>query len=337
MKVANVFQQKKVTTFILLSLLLVMAFASSIIFGQTPISAEEAVRSFTSFDQNLTSHIVVRYDRLPRAVIGTVVGAGLAVSGTLMQAMTRNPMASPSIFGINNGAIFFIVVGMVFFSVSSLVSLMWLAFAGAALAALIVYILGSLGRDGLTPVKIVLAGAAISALFQSYTQGILVFDEAGLQDVLFWLAGSVSGRTLDMLIPVLPFIVTAMITALLMGRAINLLVTGDDIAKGMGQNILLIKAAMGAIVVVLAGSSVAIVGAVGFIGLVIPHIARFFAGTDYRWILPYSAILGAFLLVGADVAARLVIRPQEVPIGVMTAIIGGPFFIYIARRGLKSL
>ncbi len=286
MKGANVFQQKKVTTFILLSLLLVIAFVSSIIFGQTPVSLKEAVRSFTSFDENATSHIVVQFDRLPRAVIATVVGAGLAVSGTLMQAMTRNPMASPSIFGINNGAIFFIVIGMVFFSVSSLVSLMWLAFAGATVAALIVYILGSLGRDGMTPIKIVLAGAAISALFQSYTQGILVFDEAGLQDVLFWLAGSVSGRTLDMLMPVLPFIATAMIAALLMGKAINLLVTGDDIAKGMGQNILLVKAFMGVIVVVLAGSSVAIVGAVGFIGLVIPHIARYFAGTDYRWILP---------------------------------------------------
>jgi iron complex transport system permease protein len=337
MKENNLFQRMKFLTFILLILLSLISFAASILFGQTPVTLGESVRSFTSFDENSTAHIVVLNDRLPRAVIGSVVGAGLAVSGTLMQAVTRNPMASPSIFGINNGAIFFIVIGMVFFSVSSLTTLMWLAFAGAAAAAFIVYVLGSLGRDGLTPVKIVLAGAAISALFQSYTQGILVFDEAGLQDVLFWLAGSISGRTLDMLLPVLPFISVALFTALFMGKAINLLVTGDDIAKGMGQNVVIVKALMGVIVVVLAGSSVAVVGAVGFVGLVVPHIARFLAGNDYRWILPFSALTGAVLLVSADVAARLIIMPQEVPIGVMTALIGGPFFIYIARRGLKSL
>lgn len=320
-----------------LCLILVVAFISSIIVGQTPISMGQAVDSFLNYNESVTEHVVVRNDRLPRAVIAAVIGACLAIAGALMQALTRNPLASPSIFGINTGAIFFVVVGVVFFSISSLQHLMWFAFLGATIAALLVYFLGSLGRDGLTPIKIVLAGAAISALFQSYTQAILVMNEAGLQDVLFWLAGSISGRTLDMLLPVLPFMISSLIVALFMGKAINLLITGDDIAKGMGQKVWLVKVAMGVIVVLLAGSSVAVVGSVGFIGLVIPHIARAFTGNDYRWLLPFAAILGAVLLLMADVVARLLIMPQEVPIGVMTAIIGAPFFIYIAKRGVTKL
>ncbi len=330
-------KDRKAFVFLLLLIGFVLAFAASLVFGQTPVTVEQAVHSFLSYDKNSTEHIVVRSDRLPRAVIASVTGASLAVAGALMQALTKNPLASPSIFGVNQGAIFTVVIGIVFFSVTSLASLAGLAFLGAAAAAVIVYFLGSLGRDGLTPVKIVLAGAAISALFQSYTQGILVLDEAGLQDVLFWLAGSVSGRTLEMLQPVLPFIGSAIVASMFIGKAINLLVTGEDIAKGMGQHVAALKAFMGLLVVLLAGSSVAVVGAVGFIGLVIPHAARFFAGNDYRWLLPIAALLGAVLLVAADVLARLLIMPQEVPIGVMTAMIGGPFFVFIARKGVSGV
>lgn len=321
----------------MLLILFCVAFIASIVFGQTPISFEKALSSFTDFDDESTEHIIIQSDRLPRAVIGTVIGASLAVAGALMQALTKNPLASPSTFGINQGAIFFVVVGVVFLSISSLIHLTGIAFLGAAVAALVVYFLGSLGRNGLTPIKIVLAGAAISALFQSYTQAILVLNETGLQDVLFWLAGSISGRTLEMLLPVLPFIGSAMLVALFMGKAVNLLSTGDDIAKGMGQNVKVVKGVMGTIVVLLAGSSIAVVGSVGFIGLVIPHIARFFAGHDYRWVIPFSALLGAVLLLAADVLARILIMPQEVPIGVMTALVGGPFFVYIARRGVSKL
>ncbi|RKL67339.1 iron-siderophore ABC transporter permease [Salipaludibacillus neizhouensis] len=327
----------KILTLAVMVLIFVLAFISSIIVGQTPISVVQAIDSFLNYNEAVTEHVVVLKDRLPRAVIGAVIGACLAIAGALMQALTKNPLASPSIFGINTGAIFFVVVGIVFFSVSSLQYLMWFAFLGATIAAIFVYFLGSIGRDGLTPIKILLAGAAISALFQSYTQAILVMNEAGLQDVLFWLAGSISGRTLDMLLPVLPFMIISIITALFMGKAINLLITGDDIAKGMGQKVWLVKVVMGVIVVFLAGSSVAVVGAVGFIGLVIPHIARAFTGNDYRWLLPFAAVLGAVLLLLADVVARLLIMPQEVPIGVMTAIIGAPFFIYIAKRGVTKL
>ncbi|WP_017728887.1 FecCD family ABC transporter permease [Halalkalibacterium ligniniphilum] len=318
-------------------LLLIGSFISSIIFGRTPITIDHAIEAFLNYDSNSIEHMIIYTERLPRAVIATVVGASLAVAGALMQALTRNPLASPSIFGINAGAVFFIVLAVVFFSISSLIHLMWYAFFGAAISAIIVYFLGSIGRDGLTPIKIVLAGTAITALFVSFTQAILVLNETGLQDVLFWLAGSVSGRTLEMLIPILPFILVAGVISMFMGRAVNLLTTGDDIAKGMGQNIVLVKCVMGIIIVLLAGGSVAVVGAVGFIGLVVPHIARAFVGNDYRWVIPYSAVLGAVLLLSADVVARLVIMPREVPIGVITAFIGGPFFVYIARKGVSKI
>ncbi|MDP9702394.1 iron complex transport system permease protein [Paenibacillus intestini] len=316
---------------------MLVAATASMILGRTPITFHMLWDAVQSYDETLVEHVVLLTERLPRTIIAAVVGASLAVAGGLMQALTRNPLASPSVFGINAGAIFFIVIAVVVLSVSSLTTMMWFGFAGAAISAAIVYGLGSLGRDGLTPIKIILAGTAISALFASFTQAILVLDGTGLQDVLFWLAGSVSGRTLEMLYPVLPYMAVAAVVSLFMGRAINLLLTGDDIAKGMGQNVLLVKVMMGIVTVVLAGGSVAVAGSIGLVGLVVPHIMRAFVGNDYRWLVPYCFLGGAILLMSADVVARLVIMPQEVPLGVMTALIGGPFFIYIARKGVTKI
>lgn len=320
-----------------LLVLLAAAGAASLIYGRTEITVSTAVEAFKHYDEESTPHIVLRTERLPRTVIAAVVGASLAVAGALMQALTRNPLASPSVFGINAGAIFFIVLANVLLSVSSLNAMMWFGFTGAAIAAAVVYALGSIGRDGLTPIKVVLAGTAISALFSSFTQAVLVLDGTGLQEVLFWLAGSVSGRTLEMLYPVLPYMAAGALAALFMGRAINLLLTGDDIAKGMGQNVVLVKTAMGVITVLLAGGAVAVAGSIGLVGLVVPHIMRTWVGNDYRWLIPYSLIGGAVLLLLADVAARLIILPEELPLGIMTALIGGPFFVYIARKGVTKI
>lgn len=320
-----------------LLVLLAAAGAASMIYGRTEITVSTAVEAFKHYDGESTPHIVLRTERLPRTVIAAVVGASLAVAGALMQALTRNPLASPSVFGINAGAIFFIVLANVVLSVSSLNTMMWFGFTGAAIAAAVVYALGSIGRDGLTPIKVVLAGTAITALFSSFTQAVLVLDGTGLQEVLFWLAGSVSGRTLEMLYPVLPYMAAGALAALFMGRAINLLLTGDDIAKGMGQNVVLVKTAMGAATVLLAGGAVAVAGSIGLVGLVVPHIMRTWVGNDYRWLIPYSLIGGAVLLLLADVTARLIILPEELPLGIMTALIGGPFFVYIARKGVTKI
>jgi iron complex transport system permease protein len=253
-----------------------------------------------------------------------------------MQALTRNPLASPGIFGINAGAVFFVVLAMSFFSISSLTQYMWMAFIGSGVAAVMVYFLGSLGRDGLSPIKIVLAGAAITALFVSLTQGLLVITEQNLEGVLFWLAGSVAGRTLEMLEPILPFMAVAWAVALFLGHPVNILTSGEDVAKGLGQQTILVKTLMALVIVILAGGSVAVGGSIGFIGLIVPHIVRGLVGINYRWIIPYCAFMGASLLLLADVTARFLIRPQEVPIGVMTALIGTPFFISITRRGFSK-
>ncbi|MUG21429.1 iron chelate uptake ABC transporter family permease subunit [Paenibacillus macerans] len=329
--------KSKIAGLAALLVLLAAAGAASMIYGRTEITVSTAVEAFKHYDGESTPHIVLRTERLPRTVIAAVVGASLAVAGALMQALTRNPLASPSVFGINAGAIFFIVLANVVLSVSSLNTMMWFGFTGAAIAAAVVYALGSIGRDGLTPIKVVLAGTAITALFSSFTQAVLVLDGTGLQEVLFWLAGSVSGRTLEMLYPVLPYMAAGALAALFMGRAINLLLTGDDIAKGMGQNVVLVKTAMGAATVLLAGGAVAVAGSIGLVGLVVPHIMRTWVGNDYRWLIPYSLIGGAVLLLLADVTARLIILPEELPLGIMTALIGGPFFVYIARKGVTKI
>ncbi|QHA93942.1 iron ABC transporter permease [Bacillus sp. N1-1] len=322
---------------IVIGLLLVMILmVASVVYGLTSITWATAWRAFTQFDGS-NAHIIIIENRVPRALIGAAVGASLAVAGALMQAITRNPLASPSILGVNAGASFVIVIAVTFFSVSSLTTFSWLAFLGAAFASILVYVLGSLGREGLTPMKLTLAGAAMAAMFSSLTQGMLVLNEKALEDVLFWLAGSIEGRSLAMLYSVLPYIGIGLIGALLISTKINTLVIGEDIAKGLGQRTLLVKAGAALFIVFLAGGSVAVAGPIGFIGIVVPHVARFFTGPDYRWVIPYSAILGAILLLSADIAARYVILPLEAPVGVLTAVIGTPFFIYIARREFKQL
>ncbi|WP_079479117.1 FecCD family ABC transporter permease [Halobacillus salinus] len=314
----------------------ILAALASLAFGKASISLAEVWGALVHFDPESTEHIIVRTSRLTRTLVAITIGASLAVAGTLMQALTRNPMAAPDLFGVNAGALFFIVFSATFFSVESLTNYMWIGFAGAFVASVFVYFLGSIGEDGLSPIRLVLAGAAISALFISFTQGMLVLDEQRMQSVLFWLSGSVAGRNMDMLLPVLPFVVISLIIAFLMGKPLNILMSGEDVAKNLGQNTLLLKLLAGAVIVLLAGGSVAIAGSIGFLGLVVPHIARGIAGPNYQWVLPLSGLLGATLLLLSDVAARLIIAPQEMPIGVMTALFGTPFFIYVARKGVKK-
>ncbi|AQQ54583.1 FecCD family ABC transporter permease [Planococcus lenghuensis] len=317
-----------------LLLVLVLIWAS-IIFGLTDVSSRMVIDSIYRFDQS-NEHIIIRDSRIPRAFIAAAVGASLAVAGTIMQGLTKNPLASPSIFGINAGASFFVVLGISFFGVASLNAFTWLAFTGAALAAAVVYICGSMGRDGLTPIRLTLAGAAVAALFSSLTQGMLTLDERALDQVLFWLAGSIEGRDLELLLAVLPYLAAGLLFALLMGRQMNVLAMGEDLATGLGQRTVFVKLFGAVIVVLLAGGSVAVAGPIGFVGIIIPHIARWLVGIDYRWVIPYSAILGALLLLAADIGARYIIMPAEVPVGVMTAAIGAPFFVWIARRGINE-
>jgi iron complex transport system permease protein len=325
------------TAGIVVGIALVILFAGcSVVYGYTEVGWQTVLESLTDFNGS-KEHIIVLENRIPRALIGAAVGVSLAIAGALLQGLTRNPLASPDIFGINAGAGFFIVLSATFFSVSSIHQFAWFAFFGATVSTVIVYLLGALGQGGLTPVKLTLAGASMWLLFASLTQGMLALNEKALEEVMFWLAGSVEGRKLEVLLAVLPYLAVGWLGALLVAGQMNVLLMGEDVAVSLGQRTVFVKILAGVVIVLLAGGSVAVAGPVGFVGVVIPHIARGLVGMDQRWVIPYSALLGAILLLLADIGARYVIMPNEVPVGVMTALIGTPFFVYIARRGLNRL
>ncbi|MCM3765842.1 iron ABC transporter permease [Neobacillus niacini] len=321
--------------FLIAIIVMLFLMGASIVFGYTDTTLQMAIDAFTN-NNGSNEHIIIETVRLPRALIASAVGASLAIAGALMQTLTKNPLAAPGIFGINAGAGFAVVAAITLFNVNNMQGFNALAFLGAAVAAISVYAIGSFGREGMTPMKLTLAGAAISAMFASFTQGLLVLDEALLDQVLFWLAGSVSGRKLETLISVLPYIGIGWVGALFISGKMNILAMGEDVAKGLGLNTGFIKIAIGVIVILLAGASVAVAGPIGFVGIVVPHLTRSIVGIDHRWVIPFAGVLGAILLLAADIAARYLLMPSEVPVGVMTAIIGTPFFIYIARRGFNA-
>ncbi|TDX32739.1 iron complex transport system permease protein [Modicisalibacter xianhensis] len=312
--------------------LVAAAFVASVMLGTTDIALSTFIDALLHYDPARVAHIIILTERLPRAVIAALVGASLAIAGALMQTMTRNPLASPSILGINAGAMFFVVVAVSLLPLHAPIDYVWAALLGALVAACLVVVL-SRGRQGeLSPLRVVLAGVAISAMFVSFSQGLLIIDQQSFESVLYWLAGSVSGRELSLVIPLLPLFGSALLLCALLVRHANALLLGDDMVKGLGMRAGTIKLLLGLVVILLAGSSVALAGMIGFVGLIVPHIARGIFGVDHRWLLPACALLGASLLLLADVASRFLMAPQDVPVGVMTALIGTPFFIHLARR-----
>nr|WP_233222892.1 iron ABC transporter permease [Chroococcidiopsis sp. CCALA 051] len=315
--------------------ILLICFVYSISLGAAEIPLAQILKSFSAFDGSY-NHLIVQTVRLPRSLMALLVGSSLAVSGALMQGLTRNPLADPGILGIESGAALAVVATIFLFGSSSLSVLTLAAMLGAAATAILVYFLGSLGRGGATPLNLTIAGAALTALISSLTTGILIVSQQTLEEIRFWLAGSLAGRDTDILLQVLPFIGVGLIVAFALGRQITTMSLGEDVAKGLGQQTAWVKIMTAIGVVLLAGSSVALAGPIGFIGLVVPHTVRFFIKADYRWILPYAAVVGATLLLVADVAARVLLKPQELPVGVMTAIVGAPFFVYLAKSKVRK-
>ncbi|CAN5116535.1 iron ABC transporter permease [soil metagenome] len=314
---------------------LLLCLLASVRFGVAEIGNGDVISAFTDYDGS-TEHLIIRTLRVPRALVAALVGASLAVAGAIMQGLTRNPLAEPGILGINAGAALAVVGAVFLLGASSLTTYALFAFVGAGISAAVVYSLGSMGRGGMTPMKLTVAGAALATLLSSLTTAILILSEQTLDEIRFWLAGSVAGRDLSLLLQVLPYISVGLLLAFALSRQVTALTLGEDVAAGLGQRTALVTLAAAVAVILLAGSAVAIAGPIWFVGLVVPHVARFFVGVDYRWILPYSALLGAILLVSADVAARLIIQPQELPVGVMTALVGAPFFIYLVRWRVKQ-
>ncbi|QCT04155.1 transport system permease [Paenibacillus algicola] len=303
----------------------------SIRFGAADLTYSDVVDALFSFDPENSSHIIIRELRFPRALAAICVGAALAVSGAIMQGMTRNPLGDPSILGVTSGASFFIAIALAAAPAVTYTGLMSFSLAGAGLGAALVFGLTSLSRGGAAPVKLALAGSAITALLSSLSTAIGIRFNIS-KDISFWYAGSVSTVQPQHLYFALPFIAAGLLLALLLSRSLSILSLGEETAKGLGQKTALVKLGCTIAVLLLTGAAVAIVGIVGFIGLVVPHITRFLVGVDYRWIIPCSAALGSLLLIFADIIGRMVNAPFETPVGAVTAIIGVPFFLYLARR-----
>lgn len=309
-----------------------LSVVGSMAFGAAEIPLGRVVSALLAPDDSI-AHAIVRTQRLPRAAIAAIVGASLAVAGGLMQGITRNVLASPSILGVNAGAALAVVGAVFLFSAEGRATTAVLALFGAGAAAIGVYALGSLGSLGAPGVRLVLAGAAVTALLTSLTTAILLVHRRTLEEIRFWLAGSVAGRDVEILWTLGPVLGLGLAAALLLGGRITILSLGEDVARGLGQATGRVRVASALCVTLLAGGAVAIAGPVGFVGLVVPNAVRSVVGTDYRWILPYSAVAGACLLIFADVAARSFLRPEEIPLGVMTAVIGAPVFVALVRSG----
>ena len=269
-------------------------------------------------------------DRISRTVLGLLAGAALGLSGAVLQALTRNPLADPGLLGINAGASAAVVTAITFFGVTTLSGYVWFAFLGAAAVGAMVWFLG--GSRGATPVRLALAGTAISAALYGYLQAVMIMDDAALDKMRFWTVGSLASATDSTIKQVLPFLVVGMVLALALARPLNAMEMGDDTAKALGANLNRTRVLSMLAATVLCGAATAACGPIVFVGLMVPHVVRSFTGPDLRWILPYAAVLSPVLLLGADVLGRIVARPSELQVGIVTAILGGPVFIFLVRR-----
>ncbi len=270
--------------------------------------------------------------RLPRTLLALLSGAALGLAGAIMQGVTRNPLADPGILGVNMGASLAVVIAIVWFGIASAQAFIITAIAGAGASAVFVYVVGSLGRGGATPLKLALAGAATSVAFSSLVIAVVLprSDIAG--GIRSWQIGGVGGATFERIETVLPFLVAGFIISLLSARKLNSLALGDELAAGLGENVMAARAVASFGAILLCGAATAICGPIGFVGLVVPHLCRLLVGVDNRWLLPFSALGGACLLLAADIVGRIVARPSELDVGIVTALVGAPFFIWIVRR-----
>jgi iron-siderophore transport system permease protein len=283
-------------------------------------------------DDGSADAVIIHSVRMPRTLLAVLVGAGLGLAGTVMQALTRNPLADPGLLGVSAGAAFAIVFSITVLGISSLYGYIWFAFAGALLATAVVYSLGTRGRAGSSPVKLALAGAAVTALLSSFTSAMVLSDPVALNRYRFWSAGSLSGVDATALLQVLPFLVVGVVLAIASGPALNSLALGDDVAIALGRKLGPLRLRGALAITLLTGAAVAVAGPIVFLGLIVPHAVRFVVGPDHRWLLPYTAILAPCLLLAADILGRIMARPSEIRAGVIVAFLGAPFFIYLVRR-----
>lgn len=322
---------------VLLATALMALCVLSIGLGAVDIPPDQVVRALFGHPSSDLVDNIVWTVRVPRTVLGLTAGAALGLSGALMQALTRNPLADPGILGVSAGASFGIVLAIALFGIGSLYGTIWFAFAGALGTSVLVFLLGRTGRSGATPVKLALAGIAVTFLLFSLTNAIVLTDPDALDRYRFWSAGTLADQDAAVVQGILPFLAAGAVLALATAPALNSLALGDDVAASLGRRLGLVRLQGVVAVMLLTGASVAVIGPVVFLGLVVPHVARVLAqyagiGPDHRRLLPLSAVLAPCLLLTADILGRVVARPTEVQAGVLVAFIGGPFFIALVRR-----
>jgi iron complex transport system permease protein len=303
---------------------------ASLLLGSRSIDVTSVLDAVFSRGTGSVEQMVVLDLRVPRTIIGLAAGAALGLAGALMQGLTRNPLADPGLLGVNAGASLAVVTAIAFFGVTAPSGYVWFAFGGAALAAALVYAVAS-GRTGPSPLSLTLAGAATTAVLTSFITLLLLRDLDTLAQFRFWSVGSLVGRDVSTVATLAPFLIVGSVTALLLGRSLNSLALGDDVARGLGQRVGLTRIVAGAAIILLCGSATSLAGPLVFVGLVVPHIARRFVGADYRWILLWSMPLGAALLVIADTIGRLIAPPSELEAGIVVALIGAPVLIALVR------
>ncbi|EMY8534473.1 iron ABC transporter permease [Bacillus cereus group sp. TH43LC] len=308
----------------------------AVAFGAKDIHLQTVWTAVFDYNPKLTQHQIIYELRLPRVIGAAIVGAAFAVAGAVMQGVTRNPLADAGVLGINAGAMFVVALSFAFFPHMPYSYLMIVSFIGAVLSTVLIFIIGSATSGGLTPMRLTIAGAVMAALLHSLSSGVAIYYDLS-QDLAFWYAGGVAGVKWEHLKFLVPIILITIVFATILGRSISLISMGDDVATNLGVKTNRTRILGMIIVVILAGVSVSAVGSIGFVGLVIPHIARKLVGVNYRLIIPKSAFLGAMLLVVADLGARTVNPPKELAIGIMVALVGVPFFLYIARKVGREL
>ena len=308
-----------------------VVFLCSLGFGTLWVPLSEVVRAFTDFDGS-NAHLAVRDLRWQRTVTGVAVGAALGAAGAVMQGISRNPLAEPGILGVEAGAALAVVLSIRFLDPSGPGAYTPYALAGAGIACVAVYAIGSAGRGGATPVKLALSGAAMSALITSFTSAVLLSDTRTLDEFRFWMVGSLLRDVGDTAYGVFPLLAFGGVLAIALSRSLNSLALGDDVALSLGMRVHRTRLLAALAIASLTGGAVAAAGPIAFVGLAVPHVARAIAGPDYRWVLPWSMVLGPILLLSADVIGRMVVRPSELQVGLVTAVLGGPFFIFLIRR-----
>jgi iron complex transport system permease protein len=315
--------------------LLVVVCALSVAIGAKTIPLGTVVDAVFS-NAHTDDAIIIRELRIPRTVLGLIVGMALGVGGALIQGMTRNPLADPGLLGVNAGSAFFVAVAVGLLGLTGIWSYVWFAFAGAAVVSVAVYLLGSMGRAAPSPIRLTLAGVAVSALLTGVTTGLTLLDPEAFDQMRYWRAGSIAGRDLSVTAAVAPFIVVGLVLAVVAARSLNALALGDDTARSLGANVGRTRVVGTVAVTLLCGAATAAAGPISFVGLMIPHIARWIVGPDQRWIVAYSVLGGAILVLLADVVGRVIIRPGEMQVGVVTAFIGAPVLILLVRRAKAS-